>query len=769
MQRIPHAAHWGAFTVLVENGAIVGIEPFAADPAPSPLIQAVRGWLDPSVRIAEPMVREGWLRDRASPGQRSQRGRDRFVPVTWDAAARLIAGEIDRVRTAHGNDSIFAGSYGWGSAGRFHHAQSQVRRLMNCVGGYTGHVETYSVGAGAVIMRHVLGDDASYYGRASGLDTCAAHSEILLVFGGLAPRTAQIEAGGIARHLLEDHLRAIIARGIRVVLVSPRRDDLPSWVGAEWWPVAPNTDTALLLGLAGEIVAAGGHDADFLARCCSGADTFLAYLKGDTDGTPKTAEWAAVITDIPAPMIRALAAQLTEKRTLITMSWSLQRAVHGEQPWWSAVALASVAGQIGKPGGGVTFGAASVGGMGMPQALIKPPVMPQGTKPNAGFIPVARIADMLLHPGAPFTYQAGVHHYPDVRLVYWAGGNPFHHHQDLARLERAWAKPETIVVQEIVWTPTAKRADIVLPACSSLERNDLAGNRRSDHVLAMRQAVAPLGQSRGDYDIMRHIADVLGVEAKFSEGRDEMAWIRHLYEETREDARRRLDFEMPSFETFWETGAAAVPTRGHVVHLADFRADPEAHRLNTESGRIVLTSRTLATAALPDCPPHPSWIDKDEGLRSAKTHRFQFHLVTAQPKGRLHSQLDWAEVSQSLKTAGRETVLMNPTDAARLDLGDGDTALLSNDRGRCLAGVRVLGDIRPGVAVLPTGAWLAPFETADGVLDIAGNPNVLTNDVPSSGFSQGCSAHTCLVAITRYEGNAPLPDHRVNAATLSGL
>ncbi len=757
MQRIPHCAHWGAFTVLVENGAIVGVEPFAADPAPSPIIQSMRDWLDPSVRILQPMVREGWMASRHDPAQRSRRGHDRYVPVTWDEATRLVASEIDRVRTTHGNDSIFAGSYGWGSAGRFHHAQSQVRRLMNCVGGYTGHVETYSVGAGAVIMRHVLGDDASFYGRATGLDTCAAHSDILLVFGSLSPRTAQVESGGIARHCLEDNLARIKAKGVRIILVSPRRDDIPDWVGAEWWPIAPGTDSALLLALAGEIVAAGKQDTDFLNRCCSGAEQFIAYLGGPSDGTAKTADWAAAITDIPAAQIRALATDIAMQRTLITMSWSLQRALHGEQPWWAAVGLACVAGQIGQPGGGVTFGVASVGGLGAPQALTKPPALPQGAKPNTSFIPVARIADMLLKPGELFPYDGGMHRYPDARLIYWAGGNPFHHHQDLARLERAWAGPETIVVQDIAWTATAKRADIVLPACSSLERNDIAGSRRSDHIFAMRQAVAPLGQSRSDYDIMRAVAARLGVEAQFTEGRDEMGWVRHLYEETRADAAGRLQVTLPDFDAFWEAGSVEVPTRGNVVHLAEFRTDPLTHKLNTESGKIVLHSATLDKLALPDCPPHPAWIPKAENLRSAETRRFPFHLLTAQPKGRLHSQLDWGRTSQALKTAGRETVLINPDDAGRLGLRDGDTALLHNDRGRCLAGVRLLAALRPGVAVLPTGAWHTPFETAEGPLDIAGNPNVLTHDIGSSAFSQGCSAHTCLVAITRYEGNAPTP------------
>jgi len=757
MKRIAHAAHWGVFDVVVDNGAIVAIEPFAGDPAPPQMIAAVRDWLDPAVRIRQPMVRKGWLEGERRLGSGSARGHEAFVAVDWEEATRLVAGEIDRVRSERGNDAIFGGSYGWGGSGRFHHAQSQVRRLLNLTGGYTGHVDTYSVGAGAVIARHVLGDDAAYYGRATGLDTVARHSEILLVFGSLAPRTAQVESGGIARHTLEENLRRIRDAGVRVVLVSPRRDDIPDWVGAEWWPIAPGTDTALLLALAGEIVAAGHHDADFLSRCCTGGDTFCGYLAGGGDGVPKTATWASAITGLGADDIRALAADIARKRTFITMSWSLQRAQHGEQPWWAAIALAAVAGQIGLPGGGVTFGVASTGGVGAPQSLVRPPSLPQGTKPNRSFIPVARIADMLLKPGEPFTYDGHAYVYPDVRMLYWAGGNPFHHHQDLARLERAWARPETIVVQDLVWSATARRADIVLPVCSSLERNDIAGSRRSDHILAMHQAVAPMFGSRSDYDMVRHVASHLGLEAAFSEGRDEMDWIRHLYEVTRADAHERNVCELPDFETFWQAGRVAVPTRGNVVHLETFRQQPEAHPLNTESGKILLTSATLAAAGYADCPPHAAWLPKAETLASSARERHPFHLITPQPDGRLHSQLDFGHVSQGHKTAGRETLMLNAGDAARLGLVDGDTALVANDRGRCLAGVRVSDDVRPGVAVLPTGAWYAPFEGGGEPVDIAGNPNVLTQDIPSSAFSQGCSAHTCLVSITRYDGNAPKP------------
>jgi biotin/methionine sulfoxide reductase len=761
IKRVPHCAHWGPFTALVENGRVVGAEPWSGDPAPSHMLAAIPDLMDPKVRIDRPYVREGWLKAQQSAGGRAgfknardRRGAERFVAVDWDTALDLVAGEVRRVIDAHGNDSIFAGSYGWTSAGRLHHAQSVVKRFFNLVGGYTAHVDTYSVGAGQVIVRHIMGGDG--YGHPNAAEIIAENTELLLVLGALTPRTEQCDSGGIGRHRLGQHLQRLKERGARVVLVSPRRDDIPDWVGAEWWPIAPNTDSALLIALAAEIVAAGKHDGDFLARCCSGSEEYLAYLSGEADGTPKTAEWAAGITGLEAAKIRALAAQLVAKRSFVTVSYALQRAVHGEQSWWAATALAAVAGQWGHAGGGAAFGLGSVGNQNASYPLAPIASLSHGKRPNKSFIPVARIADMLLNPGGTFTYEGKTHTFPDIRLVYWAGGNPFHHHQDLGRLAEAWATPETVVVQDIVWTATAKRADIVLPATTTLERNDISGGRRADMVFAMKQCVAPYAQARSDFEIMRAIARRLGVEQAFTEGRDEMTWLRHMYDTTRVAVMERGG-SMPDFDTFWETGHADIPQQPHEPALARFRADPEAHALKTESGKLVLYSRTLEACAYPDCPPHPKWIEPPEWLGAAKRKDYPFHLLSAQPNGRLHSQLDWGRVSQGEKQSGREAVLIHPDEARRLGLKDGDTALLRNARGRCLAGVRVSPDIRPGVAILPTGAWWQPIDTAEGTLCIAGNANVLTLDVPASAFSGGCAAHTCLVAIERYNGNAPSP------------
>ncbi|MFB6420562.1 MULTISPECIES: molybdopterin-dependent oxidoreductase [Bradyrhizobium] len=746
IKRIPHCSHWGAYTILVEDDRIVGVEPFEHDPAPSPIIHSIAEWANPERRVLRPMVRSGWL-DKREKSDRRGRGREKFVAVSWNEATTLVADEVRRVAGTFGNASIFAGSYGWTNSGRLHHASSLLKRMLNLVGGFTRHVDTYSIAAGPVILRHTLGSDDACGGHANTLDTIAQHTETLVVFGALSPRTAQNEAGGIGSHRLETYLRKIVGRGVKVIHVSPLKDDLPEWVDAEWWPIRPNTDAALMLGLAGEIVKAGRHDADFLARCTSGADRLLGYLEGKPDGVRKEAAWAANICGLDADRIAALASRLVDTRSMLTVSWSLQRAHHGEQPFWAALGLASVVGQIGLPGGGVGYGYASLGGVGAPLNLGRSPAISQLTRPIDSFIPVARISDMLLNPGKPFSYEGEIRTYPDTRLVYWAGGNPYHHHQDLNRLSEAWTRPETIIVQDPMFTATAQRADIVLPATTSIERNDLAGNRRSDFILAMKKAIEPLGQSRSDFEIFNAIAGRLGVADRFNEGRDEMGWVRHLYEACRSDASQRFGFAMPDFDAFWEAGYARCPVKAGHTFLSDFRNEPEAHPLRTESGKIVLGSETLARLDYADCRPHPAWIEPAEWLGNA-AEAGQMHLISHQPAGRLHSQLETGASSRAMKRNGREQARLHPDDAAALGIADGRTIRIWNRRGECLATAEVTDKVRQGVLVLPTGAWFTP--TGNSGLEVAGNPNVLTLDIGTSQFGQGCSAHTCLVRVEPY-------------------
>ncbi|MEO3470720.1 molybdopterin guanine dinucleotide-containing S/N-oxide reductase [Roseomonas sp. CAU 1739] len=746
----PHSSHWGVFEAGWRDGKLV-VEPHPGDPDPNPLLQNFPEAIRHRARIAEPMVRRGWL--ERGPGKDDRRGRDEFIPMAWDKMLDLLAGELARVRDAHGPGAIFGGSYGWSSAGRFHHAQSQVHRFLNtALGGYVKSVNSYSAGASAVILPHFLGPFEAVSRRNVTWEQVVAHSEIVVAFGGMALKNSMVASGGVSRHVERQSMRAAAARGCAFVNVSPLRDDLPAEAGAEWLAPVPGTDTAMMLGMAHTLLAEGLHDAAFIARYCSGWDEFEAYLTGRADGVAKTAGWAATICGLPADAIAGLARRMAGKRSLIVLAHSLQRAEHGEQPIWMAGVLAAMLGQIGLPGGGYNYALGSIAHYGKRHNAVPSAALPQGRNGVPAFIPVARISDMLLNPGEPFDYDGKRMEYPDIRLVYWAGGNPFHHHQDLNRLRRAFAAVETLVVHEIAWTATARHADIVLPTTMTLEREDIGAAPTDPLMVAMHQVVEPFGQARDDYTIFADLAERLGKRDAFTEGRDARGWLRHLYAATQKGLVEK-GLPAPSFDEFWEAGYLALPQEdddGGILRA--FREDPQEAPLPTRTGRIQLSSETIASFGYADCPGHPAWMEPVDAPAAERP----LWLVANQPSTRLHSQFDFGGHSNGMKRRGREVMRIHPTDAAPRGIAEGDIVRLFNARGACLATATVTVDVRAGVVQLPTGAWYDPEDPQDAMaLCVHGNPNVLTRDVGTSSLAQGCTGQLTSVEVERFTGNLP--------------
>ncbi len=751
---VPHASHWGAFNAVVRDGRLIEARAPANDPSPSPMLAAIPEMVHGKARIGRPMVREGWLKHRDR-----NRGHDRFVEVPWDQAMSLVAEELARVKAEHGNESIFAGSYGWSSAGRFHHAKSQLQRFMNGFGGFTAQKHNYSYAAALALLPHVVGTVAASQGPISSYDGIAANTKLMLCFGGLSMKNTQLDTGGIAHHHTADWLKTCAANGVRFVIVSPLRDDVPPFLEAagvaEWLPIRPNTDTAMMLALAHVVLAEGLEDKGFLDQYCVGGEAVRAYVLGESDGQPKTPAWAEAITGVPADRIVELARQMAETRTMLSAAWSLQRADHGEQPFWMLIALASLLGQIGLPGGGFGFGYASTSGQGAPRPKVGSPALPMGSNPTGSFIPVARITSMLLSPGQTYDFDGEKRIYPDTRLVYWCGGNPFHHHQDLNRLARAFQQPECIVVHEPFWTATARHADIVLPATTTLERNDIGAGARDRVWSAMHQAIQPVALSRNDNAIFTELAERLGFEPAFTEGRDEMGWLRSIYETATTKAKAGHGIDLPDFETFWAQGGVELPQPAEPYTMfGEFRADAAAAPLGTPSGKIELYSEKIAGFGYDDCPGHPVWLEPKEWLghvTEVKAH--PLHMISNQPRTRLHGQNDPAGPSKASKIKGREPIWLHPHDAAARDLTHGDIVRVFNERGAVLAGAVVTDRVMPGVVQFATGAWYDPTEP--GGLDKHGNPNVLTRDQGTSKLAQGPSSHSALVQVERYRGNLP--------------
>ena len=747
--------HWGTYRARVSNGRVQDLLAFEHDDDPSPIGQGILDVQDGPTRVDSPMVRKSWL-DGGPGALTERRGIDPFAAVSWEEANALVADELNRVRREFGNQAIFGGSYGWASAGRFHHAQSQLHRFLNCIGGYTRSKFTYSFAAAEAMVPHILGSFRAY------LDTCTSwpsireHTELMVCFGGVPLKNGQISQGGTGRHIQRAALIAAAEADIAFVNISPLKSDVLDAAGGEWLALRPNTDTALMLGLAHTLETEGLSDRAFLDRYTTGFDRFRAYLTGETDGVPKSADWAAEITEIPADAIRDLARRMAASRTMISVSWSLTRQDHGEQPFWAAIALASMLGQIGLPGGGFGFGYSAMNYIGG-QYTIPPTVpLPQGRNSVANFIPVARITDLLTRPGQSFDFDGVRCEYPDIRIVWWAGGNPFHHHQDLNALSRAWEKPDTIIANDWCWNALAKRADIVLPCTTPLERLDMAITPRDPYAVSMSKLVEPAGQARDDYEIFAGIARAMGMEEAFSEGRSAEDWQRWIYGQT---IARCADagIEIPGYDQFREQGWFKFEDPAEpIIMLQAFRENPEANPLATPSGKIEIFSDTVAGFGYDDCPGHPAWREPYEWLGNAGP-RWPLHLISNQPKDKLHSQLDHGGFSRTAKIKGRTPVAMNPADAEARGLKDGDVVRLFNARGACLGGLKIDPSIRKGVVNMSTGAWYDPEDASvPNSLCKHGNPNVLTRDKGTSSLGQGPSAHTCLIEIERFNG--PLPE-----------
>lgn len=747
------AAHWGVYEIDDSSADSPKLNAFRHDPDPSEIGFSMLE-ANQRLRVQKPCVRQSCLQEGMG-AKPHLRGIDPFVEVSWHQALDLAAQALRETIANHGNSAIFGGSYGWSSAGRFHHAQSQIHRFLNSAGGYVRHMDSYSLGAARVLLPHIVAPMDDLMAVHTSWDVMQDHTELFVTFGGVPRKNAQVNPGGASQHLVKGGLYAMAKAGTQFVNISPTRADLDTGAPFEWIAIRPNTDTAFMLGLAHCIHESNGHDQEFLDQYCVGFDRFEAYLTGKTDGQPKNAHWAAQICQVPEQSIRDLAQRMMRSRTMLNVCWAIQRAHHGEQPFWMLVTLAAMLGQIGLPGGGFGVGYGAMNMMGMANPKFSGPTLPQGQPQIPDFIPVARITDLLENPGQTFYYNGKAHQYADIKLIYWAGGNPFHHHQDLKRLIAAWRRVPHIIVNEQFWTPNAKLADIVFPATTSLEREDIGFATRDRFMVAMRQVVAPPPHARDDYEIFCGLAQRLGCLQSYTEGRDAKAWVRHLYEDCMPRA-KAAGVQLPEFDVFWEQGIIDLAKPGQYNNMLEmYRTDPVANPLNTPSGRIEIFSERIEKFAHDDCPAHPTWLEPAEWLGAELAEQFPLHLVSDQPSGKLHSQLDHSELSRSTKLHGREPLELCESEAKARGIQTGDTVWVYNARGKCLATVRVSNDIAPGVAKLSTGSWLDPndWETLD--FDKHGNPNMLTLDIASSDLSGGCSAHTCLVEVKKFEGIAP--------------
>jgi DmsA/YnfE family anaerobic dimethyl sulfoxide reductase A subunit len=661
------------------------------------------------------------------------RGEGQFVRCTWEEAIALLVGQLQRVKAKYGNEALFV-PYGTGSYNQLN-GSNTARRLLNLFGGCLGIYNSYSWGATNIATPTVYGTLVTGNQRQDWLNSC------YIIMWGWNP--AEMRDGTNSDYFVK------LARenGAKVVCIDPRHSLSAAALADEWIPIRPGTDTAMMSAMAYVMLNEKLYDAEFVRTHCVGwdssqmpqgaesAESYTDYLLGVMDGIPKTPKWAEAITAVPAATIIRIAREYaTCKPSMLYQGYGMQRRAFGEQVVRAGCVLAAITGNVGISGGwasGVSTPAPDGGPLGT--------VFPTGENPVKASIPVFLWSEAVLR-GHEMTTEDGVigtsHLKTDLKLIYAVATNCLiNQHADVNRsaaILKDESKVEFIAVQDNFLTPTAKFADVILPACSQFETWGVEdGWKYGDEVILQPKLVEPLEGCKSDFRICAEVAEDLGFGGAYTEGRDEKAWVEWCLDRFRET---RFP-DLPSLDTFIEQnlGAYSKPVTQPAIAFADFRTDPQKYPLNTPSGKIEIFSKTLFDMGKPEeIPAVPKYIPEwgsmiaEQGNKSSvaeepETKRYPLQAIGHHSMARVHSthaNNDW------LQEAFPQRIFINPLDAAPRGISDGDLVRVWNDRGDMLIPARLTRRIMPGVVDIPQGAWWNP--DMEGV-DRGGCINVLTS------------------------------------------
>ena len=555
----------------VRDGRIVKIstDPRKWTPEVPPLHACVRGFgqverVNHPDRLLHPLRRTG------------PRGSGRFARITWDEALDEVTAQMLRIRDAFGPAAILDCSR-TGSLSMLH-SRATVQRLLNMFGGCTELWSNVSSEAEVFAVHMTYGARADY--KSAGREPIDYPNSRLILMWGWSPADGTFGTGTL------QYLKWAKKLGVRMICVDPRVTRSSRELADEHIFIRPSTDAAALIAMAYVIAGEGLQDQAYLDRHVLGFDeqhlppdappgaSYLSYLRGESDGVRKTPEWAAAITGIPAETIRRLAVEFsTTKPAAMHCGYAPGRTIHGEQFHRAAYALAAMTGNVGIAGGNSGTSNGATGRYGIRS-------LPVGTNPAGARVATPLLAD-LLERGRAGGYPA------DIRMIYSAAGDLFNQLPNVTKTIAAADRLEFMVVHDHFLTPTAKYADILLPATTFWERNDVhtpwAG--AGHYAIFMKQAIAPMGECRNDLDICTDLATRLGIRGY--NDRTEEEWLRELTRDAIGD-----------FEAFREHGLARMPAPEDAVAFAREIRDPQGHPFSTPSGKIEIYSMTLA--ARPD-------------------------------------------------------------------------------------------------------------------------------------------------------------------------
>lgn len=664
-----------------------------------------------------------------------QRGEGKFERITWEEATDTIAREWVRIRDTYGVGSRYV-NYATGISAMIS-GGGLAKRLLKLDGGYLDYYNSYSTAC-------ITQSTNLMYGTAeTGNNLADWLNSNLIILWGHNPVETKFDCETMY------YLRKARDKGIPIIVVDPRRNDTALALGAEWVPLKPATDAALMDAMAYVIVEQGLQDQDFLDRCCVGFDKahmpagvdpsecYLSYLTGEKDGIPKTPEWAAPITGVSAEAIRSLAIRYaTAKPAALIQGFGAQRHAYGEQSARGGILLACMTGNVGVSGGW-----ACGSGRCTRHAF---PGMPNVPNPYSMSIPSYLWTEAILR-GHELTALDGVtggeQLQSDIKMMVNLAGNCLiNQHGDINRTKEILSdtsKCEFILCSDLFMTASAKFADILLPGVSFFEgENIVVPWQYGDFLGFTNQVIEPLYEGRFEYDWLSEVAEKIGLGPQFTEGRTLGQWLEYCYNDL-----RKKEPELPEYTVFKEAGIYRYQNNPDVIAFQKQRRDPDKNPFPTPSGKVEIFSEKIYRTAFRDfMPAIPRYVDPPEGPNDPLTEKYPLQLIGWHTKRRCHSIHD---NNPGMHKLDPQCLWMHPDDAAKRIIADGQEVLVWNDRGRMRIPVKLTDRVMAGVVALSQGAWYDP--DPDGT-DRGGCINVLTSLRPTP-YARGNGQHTNLVEV----------------------
>jgi trimethylamine-N-oxide reductase (cytochrome c) len=764
----------------------------------SPLSFAYKKRADSPNRIPYPLIREDWSPENRNP---QTRGFSKYRRISWDEATSIIASEIERIHETYGPRSIFTQGSGHGEAKAYSGAHGCHTKLFQLADGCTVQSRQPDSWEGWWWGgKHIWGMEP----RGSNLFQTNCFKDVTengdaVLFWGCDPETAPWGQHGQMASRICKWFNDI---GVLSIYICPDVNYGAAIYADKWIPVLPNTDSALQLGIAHTWITEDTFDKNYLDKYTVGFDIFRDYVLGKDDGVPKSAAWASKKCGVPDYKIKALARYWATHAVSIAHCFggSFIRAAYSHEPARLEIVLL-VMQAFGKAGAHqlILCDLGTTGALGnmLPPAANDPSVHAgtHGWDMNVGdsFVIQTKVPEAILNNYAswysPAIYiasretQFDYYEYPrkgeaGIRMIWsdapcwstcWNNGGLF---IDALRQDRI----ELIVVQHPWLENDCRFADIILPITTTFENEDYSvdlSNAQHPLFFFEKKAIEPFREARSDYEAALSVFKKLdkpesvyeGVVEKFTRGMNYEEWAKYTWEHS--DIREsKYTFEelFNSDDMFW-----ASPTMEDwedlPVGIEYFLSDPEGFPLHTPTGLFEIYSQTLAEK-FPDDEvrgPFPKWIEEGDGhyerISSKRAEKYPFLVVSNHPHWRHHAQHDdlpWLREIETCKVVGPdgysyEPLWINPNDAKKLGLENGDIAKMFNERGAVLGGVRVTERIMPGVVYQDHGARVDPIVAGSGGLDRGGANNLICPDAVTSKNCGGEVTSAFLVGVEKVD------------------